>query len=86
MGVVVVGKDMECIDCYFKFVICMFVEIGVNIVKSYYCENFEEVVVVCLVFIVVVGGKKFFENEVLKMVYYVISEGVYGFDMGRNIF
>lgn len=86
MGVVAVGKDMERTDRYFKLATRMLAEIGVNIVKSYYCENFEEVAAACPVPIVVAGGKKLPENEALKMAYHAISEGAHGLDMGRNIF
>lgn len=86
MGVVAVGKDMERTDRYFKLATRMLAEIGVNIVKSYYCENFEEVVAACPVPIVVAGGKKLPEKEALTMAYHAICEGAHGLDMGRNIF
>ena len=86
MGVVAVGKDMERTDHYFKLATRILPELGVNIVKTYYCENFEEVVAACPVPIVVAGGKKLPENEALEMAYHAISEGAHGLDMGRNIF
>lgn len=86
MGVVAVGKDMERTDRYFKLATRILAEIGVNIVKTYYCENFEEVAAACPVPIVVAGGKKLPENEALTMAYHAISEGAHGLDMGRNIF
>lgn len=86
MGVVAVGKDMERTDRYFKLATRMLAEIGANLVKTYYCENFEEVVAACPVPIVVAGGKKLPENEALTLAYHAISEGAHGLDMGRNIF
>ena len=86
MGVVAVGKDMERTDRYFKLATRTLAEIGVNIVKTYYCENFEEVVAACPVPIVVAGGQKLPEDEALTMAYRAISEGAHGLDMGRNIF
>ncbi|QGU94501.1 3-hydroxy-5-phosphonooxypentane-2,4-dione thiolase [Clostridium bovifaecis] len=86
MGVVAVGKDMERTDRYFKIATRIFAEIGANIIKTYYCENFEEVVAACPVPIVVAGGKKLPEDEALTMAYRAISEGAHGLDMGRNIF
>jgi len=86
MGVVAVGKDMERTDHYFKLATRILPELGVNIVKTYYCENFEEVVAACPVPIVVAGGKKLPEDEALAMAYHAISEGAHGLDMGRNIF
>lgn len=86
MGVVAVGKDMARTDHYFKLATRILPELGVNIVKTYYCEKFEEVVAACPVPIVVAGGKKLPENEALTMAYHAISEGAHGLDMGRNIF
>lgn len=86
MGVVAVGKNMERTDKYFKIATRIFAEIGANIIKTYYCENFEEVVAACPVPIVVAGGKKLAEDEALTMAYRAISEGARGLDMGRNIF
>lgn len=86
MGVVAVGKNMERTDRYFKLATRILSEIGVNIVKTYYCENFEEVVAACPVPIVVAGGKKLPESEALTMAYRAMSEGANGLDMGRNIF
>lgn len=86
MAVVAVGKDMERTDRYFKLATRTLAEMGANIIKTYYCENFEEVVAACPVPIVVAGGKKLPEDEALTMAYHAISEGAHGLDMGRNIF
>jgi putative autoinducer-2 (AI-2) aldolase len=86
MGVVAVGKNMERTDRYFKLATRILAELGANIIKTYYCENFEEVVAACPVPIVVAGGKKLPEDEALTMAYHAISEGAKGLDMGRNIF
>lgn len=86
MGVVAVGKQMERTDRFFKLATRIVAEMGVNIVKTYYCEKFEEVVAGCPVPLVVAGGKKLPENEALTLAYHAISEGARGLDMGRNIF
>lgn len=86
MGVVAVGKNMERTDRYFKLATRILAEMGANIIKTYYCDNFEEVVAACPVPIVVAGGKKLPEDEALTMAYRAISEGANGLDMGRNIF
>lgn len=49
MGVVAVGKDMERTDRFFKLATRILAELGANIIKTYYCDNFEEVVSACLV-------------------------------------
>lgn len=86
MGVVAVGKDMERTDRFFKLATRIVAEMGANIIKTYYCDNFEEVVSACPVPIVVAGGKKLPEKEALTLAYRSISGGAHGVDMGRNIF
>jgi len=86
MGVVAVGKDMERTDRFFKLATRIVAELGANIIKTYYCENFEEVVAACPVPIVVAGGKKLPEDEALTLAYNSIRGGARGIDMGRNIF
>lgn len=86
MGVVAVGKDMERTDRFFKLATRLVAEMGVQLIKSYYCDNFEEVVAACPVPIVVAGGKKTSEQEALTLAYNAISRGARGVDMGRNIF
>lgn len=86
LGVVAVGKDMERTDRFFKLATRIVAELGANIVKTYYCENFEEVVAACPVPIVVAGGKKLNEEDALTLAYNSIQGGAHGVDMGRNIF
>ncbi|MEG0068159.1 MAG: 3-hydroxy-5-phosphonooxypentane-2,4-dione thiolase [Cetobacterium sp.] len=86
MGVVAVGKDMERTPKYFKLATRILAELGANIIKTYYCENLEEVVAACPVPIVIAGGKKLPENEALTLAYKSIKAGAKGVDMGRNIF
>ncbi len=86
MGVVAVGKDMERTDRFFKLATRIVAEMGANIIKTYYCDNFEEVVAACPVPIVVAGGKKLPEGEALTLAYKSIQGGARGLDMGRNIF
>lgn len=86
VGVVAVGKQMERTDRFFKLATRIMAELGANIVKSYDCENFDEVVAGCPVPIVVAGGKKLREPEALELVDRVMSQGAAGVDMGRNIF
>lgn len=86
MGVVAVGKNMARNAKYFRLATRMIAEFGAQIVKSYYCEDFETVTSCCPVPIVIAGGKKLPEKEALEMCYRGISEGAAGVDMGRNIF
>ncbi len=86
LGVCAVGKDMERTGRFFKLATRIIAEMGVQIVKTYDCEDFEEVVAACPVPIVVAGGKKLPEADALKLAYDVIRKGAHGVDMGRNIF
>ena len=86
LGVCAVGKDMARTDRFFKLATRIIAEMGVQIVKTYDCENFEEVAAACPVPIVVAGGKKLPEDEALKLAYNVMRKGAHGVDMGRNIF
>ena len=83
---VAVGKNMERTAQYFKLATRIIAELGANIIKTYYCEDFEEIVAACPVPIVVAGGKKLPEQEALALAYHAIRDGARGLDMGRNIF
>nr|WP_307775213.1 3-hydroxy-5-phosphonooxypentane-2,4-dione thiolase [uncultured Cetobacterium sp.] len=86
LGVVAVGKDMERTTKFFLLATRMLAEFGCQIIKTYYCDEFEKVVAACPVPLVVAGGKKLPEKEALTLVYNAISKGAAGVDMGRNIF
>lgn len=86
MGVVAVGKQMERTDSFFKLATRIIAEMGANIIKTYYCDKFEEIVAACPVPIVVAGGKKLSEKDALTLAHVSIRDGARGVDMGRNIF
>jgi len=86
LGVVAVGKDMARDTKFFLLATRILAETGAQIVKSYYCDDFEKVAAACPVPIVIAGGKKLPEADALTMAYRAISEGAHGVDMGRNIF
>jgi 3-hydroxy-5-phosphonooxypentane-2,4-dione thiolase len=86
LAVTAVGRDMARDARYLSLSSRMAAEMGANIVKTYYCENFERVTGTCPVPIVMAGGKKLPELEALTMAYNAITEGAVGVDMGRNIF
>ncbi|WP_303321786.1 3-hydroxy-5-phosphonooxypentane-2,4-dione thiolase [Cloacibacillus evryensis] len=86
MGVTAVGKEMERTKRYFQLATRILAELGAQIIKTYYCEGFEEVTAACPVPIVIAGGKKTPEKEALEMAYNAIRDGAAGVDMGRNIF
>ncbi len=86
LGVVAVGKQMQRDARFFLLATRVLAELGAQVIKSYYCEDFEKVVAACPVPIVIAGGKKLPEDEALTMAYRAIQEGARGVDMGRNIF
>ncbi|MGL5979224.1 MAG: 3-hydroxy-5-phosphonooxypentane-2,4-dione thiolase [Erysipelotrichaceae bacterium] len=86
LGVVAVGKEMERTTKFFLLATRMLAEFGAQIIKTYYCEDFEKVVAACPVPLVVAGGKKLPEDQALTLVYNAIQAGAAGVDMGRNIF
>ncbi len=86
MGVVAVGKTMERTTKYFQLATRMIAEFGAQIVKCYYCDDFETVTAGCPVPIVIAGGKKLPEKDALDMCYNSLQRGAAGIDMGRNIF
>ena len=71
---------------YFGLASRILAELGASFVKTYYCEDFENVVASCPVPIVIAGGKKLPEAEALEMAYQAIARGAHGVDMGRNVF
>ena len=87
LAVTAVGKEIGQKDARYMALCCRIAaELGVHIVKTYFCEGFEKVVESCPVPIVVAGGKKVPEKDALEMAYNAVSAGAVGVDMGRNIF
>jgi putative autoinducer-2 (AI-2) aldolase len=88
LAVTAVGKELVRDAKYLGLACRICVEIGAQIVKTYYCESdFEQVVEACgTVPVVIAGGKKIEEKAALKMAKDAIVAGAAGVDMGRNIF
>tara|TARA_Y100000310_G_C20693631_1_gene823994 strand:+ start:3586 stop:4359 length:774 start_codon:yes stop_codon:yes gene_type:complete len=87
LAVTAVGKDMARDSRYLGLASRICVEIGAHMIKTYNCDNFEEVVEACgNVPVVMAGGKKIDEKEALAMAKNVVDKGASGVDMGRNIF
>lgn len=87
IAVTAVGKELGKRDARFLALSSRIAaELGCQIVKTYYCEEFEKVVEGCPVPIVIAGGPKLdTELDVFKMVADAIAKGAVGVDMGRNI-
>jgi len=86
LGVTAVGKDMARDARYLAMACRVCAENGAHVVKTYFCDNFEQVTSTCPVPIVLAGGKKLPELDALTMAYQAIDQGASGVDMGRNIF
>ena len=86
LAVTAVGKDMARDARYLGLASRIAAELGAHIVKTYYCDNFEEVTGACPAPIVVAGGKKIEERAALELAWNSIQGGAVGVDMGRNIF
>lgn len=89
LGVTAVGKAMKekATDKRFLALSCRIAaEFGADMVKTYYCEGFEEVVAKTPVPIVIAGGRKLDTYEdILRLCHSAIERGAVGVDMGRNI-
>ena len=86
LAVTEVGREMVRDARYLGMASRMAAEMGSTFVKTYYCENFEEVTNICPAPIVIAGGKKIEERDALQMSKNAIEKGAVGVDMGRNIF
>jgi putative autoinducer-2 (AI-2) aldolase len=86
LAVTAVGKEMDRDLRYLSLASRMAVELGADIVKTYYCDDFDKLVNICHVPVVIAGGKKIPEADALQLAHNAISDGASGVDMGRNIF
>ncbi|MBD1379443.1 3-hydroxy-5-phosphonooxypentane-2,4-dione thiolase [Metabacillus arenae] len=87
LGITAVGKELEKRDARFLALASrVAAEMGADIVKTYYCDDFEQVTSKCPVPIVIAGGPKFDTiKEALDITYNALNQGAAGVDMGRNI-
>src|ERR671932_283874 len=85
LAVTAVGKEMARDARYLSLACRIAAELGAHIVKTYYCDNFEQVVEGCPVPLIIAAGKKLPEPEALKLAHDAITHGAVGVDMGRNI-
>jgi len=86
LAVTAVGKEMARDARYLGLACRICAELGAHMVKTYFCDGFEEVVRNTPVPIVIAGGKKIPEPEAIRMAWNAVQAGACGVDMGRNIF
>ncbi len=70
---------------YLKHACRVIAENGATIVKTYYCDGFEEVVEASMAPIAMAGGKAQDTDEMLKTGEKAVKAGVVVFDWGRNV-
>ena len=88
MAVTAVGKEMEKRTARYLSLSCRIAaELGAKIVKTYYCnDGFEKVVMGCPVPVVIAGGPKCETAlEVFEFVYDGLQKGAIGVNLGRNV-
>ena len=86
LAVTAVGKDMARDVRYLGLSCRIAAEMGAHIVKTYYCDDFDELIGSCPIPVIVAGGKKTPEMEALELAHNAVRHGAVGVDMGRNIF
>ena len=87
MAVTAVGREMEKRDARYLSLCCRIAaELGARVVKTYWCEDFENVVQGCPVPVIMAGGPQVnSELEVFQFVHDGLSRGAIGVNLGRNI-
>ena len=87
MAITAVGKEMEQRGTRYLALACRIAaELGARVVKTYWCEDFEKVVVGCPVPVIMAGGPQVdTELEVFEFVYDGMRKGAIGVNLGRNI-
>jgi putative autoinducer-2 (AI-2) aldolase len=86
LAVTAVGKDMARDVRYLGLACRIAAELGAHIVKTYYCDDFEQLIESCPIPVIIAGGKKTPELEALELTHNAVKHGAVGVDMGRNIF
>ncbi len=86
LAVTAVGKNMVRDERYLSLACRIAAELGAHMVKTYYCEGFDQLIKKCPIPVVIAGGKKIEESAALELAHKAIGEGAVGVDMGRNIF
>lgn len=87
MAVTAVGKELEKRDARYLSLSCRIAaELGADVVKTYYSEEFEKITETCPVPVVIAGGPKCeTQLEVLEFVHDGMQRGAIGVNLGRNV-
>lgn len=87
LAVTAVGKELAKRDARYLALSCRIAaELGAQIIKTYYCDDFAQVAQSSPVPLVIAGGPKLkTELDALQLADDAIRQGAIGVDMGRNI-
>lgn len=87
LAVTAVGKELEKRDARYLALCCRIcAELGAQMVKTYYCEDFKKVTNGCPIPVVIAGGPKLnTDKDAFELAHNAIKLGAAGVDMGRNI-
>lgn len=87
MAVTAVGKELEKRDARYLALACRIAaEFGARVVKTYWCDDFEQVTESCPVPVVIAGGPRTdSEIEVFRFVHDGMQRGAIGVNLGRNV-
>ncbi|MCQ9208306.1 MAG: 3-hydroxy-5-phosphonooxypentane-2,4-dione thiolase [Omnitrophica bacterium] len=87
LAVTAVGRELGKRDARYLSLACRIAaELGAQLIKTYYCDDFERVVEYSPVPLVIAGGPKLkTEQDALQLAYDALERGAIGVDMGRNI-
>jgi len=88
LAVTAVGRELGKKDARYLSLACRIAaEQGAHFVKTYFCDDFEQVTRTAMIPVVIAGGKKCeTEMDVFEMAWQALEQGAVGVDMGRNIF
>lgn len=87
MAVTAVGRELEKRDARYLGLCCRIAaELGARVVKTYWCEDFDQIVNGCPVPVVMAGGPRCETVlEVLEFVHDGLQSGAIGVNLGRNV-
>lgn len=87
MAVTAVGKELEKRDARYLGLCCRIcAELGADVVKTYWCEDFDKVVNGCPVPVMMAGGPKVdTDRQVFEFVRDGMERGAVGINLGRNV-
>ncbi len=80
LAVTAVGRDMVRDARYLGMASRMAAEMGATFVKTYYCDDFDQVTGICPAPVVIAGGKKIPEKDALIMSKSAVDKGAVGVD------